>query len=162
MARKAVVDKNVVLKLLKEGKSSQTIASQFGVSRQAIDLYRKEFVRTGILPGANGPLPLPPADNPPVTAALSVQSGPPVTYQPVPPLPSPAEISLDQMIELLIKSLDALRRLPELEAEVQKYRTDYDNLSKQLEQLQEREKKRKEQETRWLHAQNPDILTHRP
>jgi len=71
------------------------------------------------------------------------------------------DVSLDQMIELMIKAFDALKRIPELEAEVAKYRRDYDELIKQIEQLEEREKKRKEQETRWLHAQNPDILTNR-
>jgi len=49
MARKATVDRNLVLQFLKEGKTSQSIATQFGVSRQAIDLYRKEFFRTGLL-----------------------------------------------------------------------------------------------------------------
>ena len=57
MARKAIVDRNVVLQLLKEGKTSQSIASQFGVSRQAIDLYRKEFVHAGLLPSSVAPLP---------------------------------------------------------------------------------------------------------
>ena len=65
------------------------------------------------------------------------------------------------MIDLLIKAFDALKRLPELEAEVERYRRDHDGLLKQIEQLEEREKKRKEQETRWIHAQNPDILTNR-
>jgi len=36
----------------KDGKSSQTIGAQFGVSRQAIDLYRKEFIRNGLLKAA--------------------------------------------------------------------------------------------------------------
>jgi uncharacterized membrane protein len=157
MARKAIVDKNTVLKLLKEGKSSQTIANQFGVSRQAIDLYRKEFTRTGIFPVASAaPLPdiVPATENAP-----EVQKAVPT---PSPTSPAPQAVSLDQMIELSIKAFDALKRLPELEAEVAKYRADYENLAKQLEQMLEREKKRKEQETRWLYAQNPDILTHRP
>ena len=58
MARKAIVDRNTVLQLLKEGKTSQNIATQFGVSRQAIDLHRKEFIRTGLLQAAGAP-PLP-------------------------------------------------------------------------------------------------------
>ena len=49
MARKAIVDRPAVLEMLKEGKTSQAIADRFGVSRQAIDLYRKQFTREGLL-----------------------------------------------------------------------------------------------------------------
>jgi len=68
---------------------------------------------------------------------------------------------LDQLIELMIKAFDALKRIKELEAEAEKYRNEHDALVKQIEALEEREKKRKEQESRWLHAQNPGILTNR-
>ena len=155
MARKAVVDRNIVLQLLKEGKTSHSIATQFGVSRQAIDLYRKEFVRTGLLPSSTTPLP--------VSTQLPVT---PVIKPPIPPKPSthslePHDVSLDQMIELIIKAFDALKRIPELEAEAAKCRNEHDALIAQIAQLEDREKKRKEQETRWLHAQNPGILTNR-
>jgi hypothetical protein len=156
MARKATVDRNLVLQFLKEGKTSQSIAAQFGVSRQAIDLYRKEFVRTGQLQPNVTPLPV-------VTAR---SSGPPATGIPV-PVPTqaiglqPQDVSLDQMIELMIKAFAALKRIPELEAEAAKYRNEHDALIAQIAQLEDREKKRKEQETRWLHAQNPGILTNR-
>ena len=151
MARKAIVDRNTVLQLLKEGKSSQTIANQFGVSRQAIDLYRKEFIRTGLLPAAG-------------TAPLSITTSTPVLSTAAPLDSSkqivttikPQEISLDQMIDLFIKALDALKRLPELEAEVVKFRNEHEGLLQQIAQLEEREQKRKEQETRWLQAQNQD------
>ncbi len=149
MARKAIVDRNTVLQLLKEGKTSQSIATQFGVSRQAIDLHRKEFIRTGLLQGSSTPLQ---ETTPPVTTTA------PISPKPVKAL-TPQDVSLDQMIELLIKAFSALQRVPELEAEVEKYRRDYEGLFKQIEQLEEREKKRKEQEARWIHAQHPDILT---
>jgi hypothetical protein len=32
---------------------------------------------------------------------------------------------------------------------------------KRIEQLEERERKRKEQENRWIHAQNPDVLSNK-
>lgn len=147
MARKAIVDRNVVLQLLKEGKTSQSIGTQFGVSRQAIDLYRKEFVRAGLLQGTNSP---PPAAPPlPITepSVSTIKTAPAIT---------PRDITLDQMIELLIKALSALKRLPQLEAEVARYRHDYEELFKQIGQLEEREKKRREQEDRWLHAQHGD------
>ena len=115
MARKAIVDRNTVLQLLKEGKSSRTIASQFGVSRQAIDLHRKEFIRTGLLPAAGtAPLPITTSTPVPSTATPLVSSKPIVTTI------KPQEISLDQMIDLFIKAFAALKRLPELETEVDK------------------------------------------
>jgi hypothetical protein len=161
MARKAIVDRNIVLQLLKEGKTSQSIAAQFGVSRQAIDLHRKEFTRTGLLPGSAAPLPV---------ATLA----PLLITTPVPPISAstvssnrlshsiePHDVSLDQMIDLIIRAFDALNRIPELEAEMEKYRREYDGLNNKIQQLEEREKKRKEQETRWIHAQNPDVLSNR-
>ena len=74
MARKAIVDRNTVLQLLKEGKTSQTIATQFGVSRQAIDLHRKEFIRTGLLQAA-GAAPLPVTTPQPITLSYLFQTG---------------------------------------------------------------------------------------
>jgi hypothetical protein len=44
---------------------------------------------------------------------------------------------------------------------MEKYRWEYDGLNNKIQQLEEREKKRKEQEARWIHAQNPDVLTNR-
>jgi hypothetical protein len=148
MARKPIVDRNTVLQFLKEGKTSQFIATQFGVSRQAIDLHRKEFIRTGLLPGAcTTPLP----------AATPKTTTPAITAKPVFDITS-KDISFDQMIDLFIKAFDALKRIPGLEAEVEKYRREHDDLLKQIEQLEELEKKRKEQETRWLQARNTDNL----
>jgi hypothetical protein len=149
MARKAIVDRNTVLQLLKEGKTSQAIGIQFGVSRQAIDLYRKEFFRTGLLQPSTVTPPLP-ATSPAqqiTTEALTKPVSLPVTTR---------EVSLDRMIDLMIKALDAMKRLPELEAEVEKYRREYSNLLQKIEQLEEREKKRLEQEARWIQAQNPE------
>jgi len=142
MARKAIVDRNIVLQLLKEGKTSQSIASQFGVSRQAIDLHRKEFTRTGLLPGAKAPKTVKTALETPIDKPAAIAT--------------PQDVSLDQMIELLIKAFSALKRIPELEAEVEKYRRDHEKLLNQVEQLEQTEKKRKEQETRWSMLQHPD------
>ena len=149
MARKAIVDRNTVLQLLKEGKTSQAIGIQFGVSRQAIDLYRKEFFRTGLLQPSTVTPPLPVTSPAPkiTTEALTKPGSLPVTTR---------EVSLDQMIDLMIKAFAAMKRLPELEAEVEKYRREYGNLSQKIEQLEEREKKRLEQEARWIQAQNPE------
>jgi len=156
MARKAIVDRNTVLQLLKEGKSSQTIASQFGVSRQAIDLYRKEFTRTGLLPTTGAP------PRPLATAATVPPSNTqPVSVAPLSTSVKLSDVSLDQMIELMIKAFAALKSLPELENEVAKFRREHEALLQQIAQMEESEKKRKEQETRWLQTQNPDNLTGR-
>lgn len=50
MARKAIVNKDTVLRMLREGETTQRIAEGFNVSRQAIDLYRKDFIGKGLLP----------------------------------------------------------------------------------------------------------------
>ena len=155
MARKATVDRNLVLQFLKEGKTSQSIATQFGVSRQAIDLYRKEFFRTGLLQNVITPLPAIIPNPAPLTVSPAAPS------KPLSSGLQPEDVSLDQLIELMIKAFDALKRIKELEAEAEKYRNEHDALVKQIELLEEREKKRKEQESRWLHAQNPGILTNR-
>jgi transposase-like protein len=156
MARKAIVDRNIVLQLLKEGKTSQSIAAQFGVSRQAIDLHRKEFTRTGLLPGSATPLSVTTtAPQTPLTSAS------PVPSKPLSRSIEPHDVSLDQMIDLIIRAFDALKRIPELEVEMEKYRREYDGLNSKIQQLEEREKKRKEQEARWIHAQNPDVLSNR-
>ena len=179
MARKAIVDRDTVLQLLRDGKTSQSIASQFGVSRQAIDLYRKEFVSSGVLEqrviryhateipvspsGQAAPAAPSPAatDKAASTAAVSVPqvAAPPTMPPPVPQTRQSAprvitkEITLDQMIDLLIKAFDAMKQVPEMEKEMAKLRQDYTAALGQIEQLQAREQKRKEQEARWIHAQ---------
>ena len=153
MTRKAIVDRNTVLQLLKEGKSSQVIAAKFGVSRQAIDLYRKDFTRTGLLPAA-GAAPLPITTSTPIPATIA----PPVLTKSVSTSVKPPEVSLDQMIELMIQAFAALKRLPELENEVATFRREHEGLLQQIAQLEEYEKKRKEQETRWLQTQNQDTI----
>ncbi len=50
MARKAIVNKNIILNKLKDGETTQSIAENFNVSRQAIDLYRRDFIKKGLLP----------------------------------------------------------------------------------------------------------------
>jgi hypothetical protein len=160
MARKAIVDREMVLQLLREGQTSKAIAERFGVSRQAIDLYRKQ------LPGGASPK---------TRASKPVMSGEPksaFTYQHTPgPSPEPKHasystglvqapsLSLDEMVDLVIQAFSALKRVNELEAEISKLRKSYDAMLQQVEQLQAREQKRKEQEARWIHAQSPGIIT---
>ena len=145
MARKAMVDREKVLQLLREGQTSQSIAGQFGVSRQAIDLHRKEFLRTGALDARVMRQPAP---------TVTRQSPPPLAAAPAPrKTPKAATVSLDQMIDLLIQSFAAMKKLPELELEVNKLKQQYETALAQLAQMEEREKKRLEQEARWREAQ---------
>ena len=149
MARKATVDRNVVLQMLKEGKTSQVIADQFGVSRQAIDLYRKQFSRDGTLTVQQAPrqvAPLPAGETP-------VRQPSPVR-QPTGPQPS-----LDQMVDLIIDAFDAKRRIPELEAELAQARKQYQEALQEIERLKQHELKRQEQEARWFRAQNPGVIS---
>jgi hypothetical protein len=66
------------------------------------------------------------------------------------------------MVDLVIQAFSALKRVKELEAEISVLRKSYDALLQQVEQLQAREQKRKEQEARWIHAQSPGIITGNP
>jgi hypothetical protein len=163
MARKAIVDREAVLQLLREGKTSKFIGEQFGVSRQAIDLYRKQFVNSGIL-----------GENRAARPIISSESRDTITSHNTPePLPLPESmrtqypakssqppvLSLDELVDLVIQAFTALKRVKELEAEISSLRKNYDALLQQVEQLQEHEQKRKEQEARWIHAQSPGIVS---
>ena len=156
MARKAIVDRPAVLEMLKEGRTSQAIADRFGVSRQAIDLYRKQFTREGLLQ---------PARMTPVVAWSSTQtdrvrSEPRAPYTVRSPLPPPTTSpSLDELIDLVIRAFGALKRIPELETECEKLRKSYEEAQSQIAELQSREQKRRDQEQRWFLAQNPGVIT---
>jgi hypothetical protein len=149
MARKATVNREVVLQMLREGKTSQIIADQFGVSRQAIDLYRKQFTTAGLLTGQQPARPFSPLPG----IETQVRQAPPVR-QPVGYTPS-----LDQMVDLIIEAFDAKRRIPEIQAEMEQYKRRYEEALKEVEELKLKEQKRREQEARWIHAQNPGIIT---
>jgi hypothetical protein len=135
MARKAIVERNTVLQLLKEGKTSQSIATRFGVSRQAIDLYRKEFVRQGLLPDTR------------IRHVVKNHASEVPPQSPVKPAAtSPQDIPLAQIIDLLVKASSALKRIPELEAEVERYRHAYEGLLQEIEQLEQRGKRLQSQQ----------------
>ena len=126
MARKAIVDKDLVLNLLKEGKTTKQIAEQFGVSRQAIDLHRREFISMDLLPDQR---------------AGRKQRAAKETLT-----PERSVVSLEQQIDLIIAAFSALKSLPKLEAELEKYKRDYENTLQELERLRKSEQKRQEQE----------------
>jgi hypothetical protein len=164
MARKATVDRDTVLQMLKESKTSQVIADRFGVSRQAIDLYRKQFIAEGVLIPSPRPAPIAQPKLQNIAGENSspqqpVQDAPRVPYAAVPS--TTPSLSLDQMVEVIIRAFTALKRNPELEAEIAALKKSYETALQQVEQLKERERKRQEQEQRWLHAQQPGIMTYK-
>ena len=133
MARKATVDKDVVLQMLQEGKTTQQVADQFEVSRQAIDLHRREFINRGLL-----------EDQRSFRKARATRAT---------VFPYRNGISLEQLIDLVIAAFSALKQLPELEADLEKYRRDYQSAVQEIERLKTTDEKWKEQEQRWLLAQ---------
>jgi transposase len=146
MARKAIVDKDIILNMLREGETTQRIADKFSVSRQAIDLYRRNFIEKGLLPDQRAvrtkKTKKESATNKQNLTSLKEAS------------PSKGIITLDDQIDLIIDAFNALKRLPHLEREVEKYKQEYESALKEIERLRDNEKKRLDQESRWLLSQH--------
>ena len=135
MARKATVDVDKVMQMLREGQSTQAVAEYFGVSRQAIDLHRHKFIQSGQLVDKRAPRK---AEASPEATEIKVKSAP--------------AASLDGLIELIIEAFDSLKKLPKLEAELEKYKRDFQKATAQIELLQKEVSKKQEQEARWRQA----------
>jgi hypothetical protein len=153
MARKAIVDKDIILDLLKKGETTQRIAERFKVSRQAIDLHRKEFINNGLLPDkratrkTNERLEF-------VNTQIESHSESPAVLQPdldrsiIPPHENIE--SLDAQIDLIISAFNALRRLPAVEKEVEILKEENEKAKQEIERLKARENRRIDQENRWM------------
>ena len=163
MARKATVDVAKVMQMLREGQSTQSVAEFFGVSRQAIDLHRRKFIQNGQLVEKRAPrrtVTLPEPAEAGIKDGTHVSIPKPETgskgYQAV-LRPESAEsgkrdaeaVSLDRLIELIIEAFDSLKQVPKLEAELEKYKRDYQKAAAQIELLEKAVSKRNEQEARW-------------
>jgi len=160
MARKAIVDKDIILDLLKKGETTQRIAERFKVSRQAIDLHRKEFINNGLLPDKRAArtrkAQIEFGSSP--TESENENSGvkQPVLIRSHTPQQENIE-TLDTQIELLIDAFNALKRLPSLEKELEILKTENEKAKLEIESLKAREKKRLEQESRWMLINTEDI-----
>ena len=102
MARKAIVNKDIILSMLKEGETTQRIAGKFNVSRQAIDLYRKDFIEKGLLPNQRA-----------VRTRKAPKEAAPQKQKIISPRQSPPSkniVSLDKQIDLIINAFNALPR----------------------------------------------------
>jgi len=146
MARKAIINKDIILGMLKEGQTTRYIAEKFNVTRQAIDLYRKDFIEKGLLPNKRATR-ASKAPNDTISQKERVTT-------PKQSLPLKDQRTLDEQIDLIINAFYALKRLPQLEKEVERYRFAYENAIQEINRLKENEKKRLEQENRWFTLQN--------
>jgi len=145
MARKATVDVDKVMQMLREGQSTQSVAEFFGVSRQAIDLHRHKFIKSGQLVDRRAPRRA-------LTSPESVEAG-------IKGSPSGSKagtidtgtkgsqsVSLERLIELVIEAFDSLEQVPkpELEARLEKYKRDYQKAAERIDILEKAVSKRNE------------------
>jgi len=160
MARKPVVDREVVLTMLQEGSSTQQVADHFHVSRQAIDLHRRDFIRQGVLKDIRAPRKSRHVPAPDPVFQPDVQEDMPrVPKPPTGNTSTGVTASLDDLIELLITAFTALKRVPELEAQVAQYRDAYQRTLKEVERLSKDIQRRKDQEQRWNLTQQLNLDT---
>ncbi len=112
MTRKAVVNKDIILSMLKEGESTQRIAEKFNVSRQAIDLYRRDFIGKGLLPNQRA-----------VRTRKEPKETAPQKQTPIPPKESPPSkaviISLDEQIDYYGFGIQPERPAPKTSKELE-------------------------------------------
>ena len=153
MARKAVVDKDIILDLLKMGETTQRIAERFKVSRQAIDLHRKEFINKGLLPDKR-------AARKRKEQVEFISPHKKIEFEKRPEqqlilnkskIPVQENIeSLDTQIDLIINAFNALKRLPTLEKELEILKKENEKARQEIEHLKALENKRLDQENRWI------------
>lgn len=131
----------MVLQMLRDGKSTRSIAEHFGVSRQAVDLHRKEFIQSSLLGDKRAP-----------RKTVTSEKGDEARVKDY------AGISLDRLIDLAIEAFGSLKRVPELEAELEQYKQHYQKAVEQIQQLEKEVSKRKAQEKRWLAMQQGGVI----
>ena len=145
--------------MLQEGRSTQVVAEHFGVSRQAIDLHRRDFISRRLLRNERAPRrprSTPAAATP--TAHVAAAEAPAIAA-PAPPPQGATAASLEDLIELVIRAVSALRRLPELEAELEASHRNHQKALEELESLRAEAQKRRDQELRWRLAQHGEPTT---
>jgi hypothetical protein len=160
MARKAIVDKEIILDLLKKGETTQRIAERFKVSRQAIDLHRKEFINNGLLPDKRA------ERTRKYTIEYSTSAGDVENEQNSVQQPELMNAqasrqesgeSLDAQIDLIINAFNALKRLTVLEKELDTLKKENEAAKLEIERLKTQENKRLNQEKRWMLINTEDM-----
>ncbi|MFC1968248.1 hypothetical protein ACFLVX_02510 [Chloroflexota bacterium] len=151
MARKAIVDKEIILNMLRMGESTRSVAERFGVSRQAIDLHRRDFINKGLLTNQRA-----------VKKRRAAKEDLPTNRKLVSSKESVALenniIPLDTQINLIIDAFSALKSLPQLERELVNYKRKYESAMQELDRLKQVGKKRYDQEQRWLLVQRQNDI----
>ena len=69
---------------------------------------------------------------------------------------NPSGESLDEQIDLLISAFSALKRLPVLEKEIEAIKRENEKARYEIERLKSQERKRLEQENRWMLIRDDD------
>lgn len=161
MARKAIVDKEIILDLLKRGETTQRVADRFKVSRQAIDLHRKDFINKGLLPDKRAARTGKEPETGPPEKGSFFENYPPVSGQSalIPEQSKDKNVieSLDTQIDLIINAFNALKRLPAVEKELEMLRQENEKARQEIELLKTRENKRLDQENRWMLINKEDM-----
>ena len=151
MARKAIVDKKIILNKLRAGESTRSVAERFDVSRQAIDLHRRDFINKGLLTNQRA-----------LKKRRATKEAVPASHKLVSSkesVPSENDITpLDKQIDLIIDAFSALKSLPELERELVNYKRKYESAMQEIDRLTQVEKKRYDQEQRWLLVQRQNDI----
>ena len=160
MARKAIVDKEIILDLLKKGETTQRIAERFNVSRQAIDLHRKEFISNGLLPDRRAARtrkePVDTSSHEKEIGNINIDIQQPVLIKTQTSQQETIE-SLDAQIDLIINAFNAHKRLTVLEKELDTLRQENEAAKNEIERLKTQENKRLDQEKRWMLINTEDI-----
>jgi hypothetical protein len=115
----------------------------FGVSRQAIDLHRREFINQGLLPDQRAAR----------VGRARREEGRTAEERTEEVRTADKPGSLGEQIDLIIAAFSALKRLPQLEEELEGYKRKYEDATKEIELLREAEHRRQDQELRWLTLQ---------
>ncbi len=152
MARKAIVDKDIILEKLKQGETTQRIAESYGVSRQAIDLHRKDFISRGLLEDKRAARKK--KDEYRSTSQSVSREGKQPELIREAPRKTIDTMTLNDQIDLLISAFSALKRVSQLEQDLTTYKRENERIARELSRLRELERKRIEQENRWMLIQN--------
>ncbi len=153
MARKATIDVDKAMQMLREGQSTQAVADFFGVSRQAIDLHRRKLIQAGQLIDKRAPRVAAPLQ----TVTKEAEKEEPIKSG-IKETEVAAPVSLDSLIELAIDAFGSLKKVPQLEAELAQCKQDYEKAARRIAELEQELSKRQEQETRWKLAMTGDAL----
>lgn len=104
--RRGKINKDEAVRLLKEGKGTDEIGKILGVTGQAVRQFRRKAIEHGMLEG-------------------NVKRG-------KSSLRDNGDITLENLSDIIIDALEARKKLPAVEAELEKYKNGYQNACEAL------------------------------